>query len=496
MKRGIGHGLIPAITRAGLSKRVSFLGALGPAEKRALLQRSDAFVLASADESFGIAVAEAMAVGCPVVVSPDVALAGVVRSSGAGLVVERDPSAIASAVETILGGPSLAAAMGEAGRKAVESQFSWPAVALEMEAMYTTIVRARRSSTGATIMRSVSTPSDAGSSGPGFRCPTCGGVLARGASDPEWHCEACGWGSASVAGIPIFLSDPEMAEHDEHQHHQSEPHKLAQAAHFDDVEEQEFEIVRPHQTPRLYRFLLAEKFRRSVSPIRPHLVGASALSVCGGSGMDAEFIVGTGAIVTTSDLSLGAATRAMARSRRYGLGIQSIVADVEHLPFADESIDLVAVHDGLHHLDDPYVGLSEMARVARRWVVITEPAQAWLTRLAVRLGLALDTEPAGNRVARLSPPQVAGFLVARGFVVVRAERYAMYYPHRPGMVFGLLSRPAVFPAVRVGMRFANALFGRFGNKMVLVAVRDPSMSGRVGPDPARLLQAPSGVGRG
>ncbi len=210
-------------------------------------------------------------------------------------------------------------------------------------------------------------------------------------------------------GIPIFLSDPKMAEHDEHQHHQSEPHKLAQAAHFDDVEEQEFEIVRPHQTPRLYRFLLAEKFRRSVSPIRPHLVGASALSVCGGSGMDAEFIVGTGAIVTTSDLSLGAATRAMARSRRYGLGIQSIVADVEHLPFADESIDLVAVHDGLHHLDDPYVGLSEMARVARRWVVITEPAQAWLTRLAVRLGLALDTEPAGNRVARLSPPQAQDF---------------------------------------------------------------------------------------
>ena len=178
--------------------------------------------------------------------------------------------------------------------------------------------------------------------------------------------------------------------------------------------------------------------------------------------------------MTTSDLSLGAATRAKARSERYGLGIQSIVADVEHLPFADQSVDLVAVHDGLHHLDDPYAGLSEMARVARRWVVVTEPARASITRLAIRLGLALETEEAGNRVARMEPSEVAAFLEARGYVVLRAERYAMYYPHHPGAVFSLLSRPFVFPIVRVGWRLANALLGRFGNKMVVVAERDQS----------------------
>jgi SAM-dependent methyltransferase len=222
----------------------------------------------------------------------------------------------------------------------------------------------------------------------------------------------------------------------------------------------------------LYRFFLSEKFRRAVAPIRPQLTGASALTVCGGSGMDAEYYARVGAHVTTSDLSIGAAIRAGARAELYDPGFESIVADVEHLPFADQSADLVAVHDGLHHLDDPFVGLAEMARVARRWVVVTEPARARATRVAVRLGLALETEDAGNRVARMDPTEVAAFLVDRGYVIVRADRYAMYYPHHPGPVFRLLSQPLVFEVVRASWRLMNALLGRFGNKMVVVAERE------------------------
>ena len=150
------------------------------------------------------------------------------------------------------------------------------------------------------------------------------------------------------------------------------------------------------------------------------------------------------------------------------------MAAVEAWPFADQSVDLVAVHGGLHPLDDPYPGLSEMARVARRLVVVTEPARASITRLAIRLGLALETEEAGNRVARMEPSEVAAFLEARGFAVLRAQRYAMYYPHHPGAVFSLLSRPLVFPVVRAGWRLANTLVGRVGNKMVVVAGRDRS----------------------
>jgi SAM-dependent methyltransferase len=187
--------------------------------------------------------------------------------------------------------------------------------------------------------------------------------------------------------------------------------------------------------------------------------------------MEAEYVARTGATVINSDLSLGAATRARFRSEKRSLGIRSVVADVEHLPYGDQTVDLVAVHDGLHHLNDPNVGLAEMARVARRWVVVTEPARASITRLAIRFGLALETEEAGNRVARMNPFDTKAFLEARGFVVLRAERYAMYYPHHPGPMFRLLSGPFLFPIVRLGWRLANVLLGRWGNKMVVVAER-------------------------
>lgn len=469
---GIGRSLMPIIANAGLADRVSFLGVVGGPEKRTLLQRSDVFVLASADESFGIAVAEAMAVGCPVVVSPEVAIEDVVRASAAGLVVERDPSAVANAIATILSEPARAAAMGEAGRRAVDERFSRPIVAAQTEAMYEAVVTTARSRSGRRIAATRPASETSATSAPTLACPQCRGALHT--TDARYSCESCAWTGVIVAGVAILMSNPAMAEPDELDHHHAHRHKVAQAAHFDRPGEEAFEIDRPHGTPSMYRFLLGEKFRRAVGPIRPHLVGASALAVCGGSGMDAEFLARAGAAVTTSDLSLGAATRAKARSERYALGIQSIVADVEHLPFADQSVDLVAVHDGLHHLNDPRAGLSEMARVARRWVVVTEPARASITRLAVRLGLALETEEAGNRVARMEPSEVATFLEARGYVVLRAERYAMYYPHHPGAMFSLLSRPIVFPIVRAGWRLANTLLGRFGNKMVVVAERDQS----------------------
>jgi hypothetical protein len=51
-------------------------------------------------------------------------------------------------------------------------------------------------------------------------------------------------------------------------------------------------------------------------------------------------------------------------------------------------------------------------------------------------------------------------------------------------MLSLLSRPVVFPIVRVGWRLANALIGRFGNKMVLVAERDQSAGIDSKPPPA------------
>ena len=108
---------------------------------------------------------------------------------------------------------------------------------------------------------------------------------------------------------------------------------------------------------------------------------------------------------------------------------------------------------------------------------MSEPANAALTKAAVKLGLAAEWEDAGNRVWRLTSADVQERLADAGFNTVSAERYAMYYRHEPGRLFQIMSRGGIFPLVRVWWRAANALFGRFGNKMVVVAERTDAVAG-------------------
>lgn len=309
---------------------------------------------------------------------------------------------------------------------------------------------------------------------PAFRCPVCRGELQRQAQSND--CATCRRSFPILDSIPMLVADFAATDHDETDHahgtgdsRRSGPRKAAQAAHFDDMQAAEFEISRPHGTPRLYQSFLAEKLERATEPFLGELRGCSALVVCGGSGMEAEFLARAGAVVVSSDLSRGAAARAKVRAQRYGLDITPVIADVENLPFADASFDLVLVHDGLHHLDRPELGLGEMARVSRRWISVTEPAQAAVTALAVRLGMAQETEDSGNRVERLTQERVIRALRTAGFRQVVSQRYAMYYRHQPGWLFRAMSAKGIFPIVVGTWRIANSLVGRVGNKLVVVA---------------------------
>ncbi len=46
---------------------------------------------------------------------------------------------------------------------------------------------------------------------------------------------------------------------------------------------------------------------------------------------------------------------------------------VERLEFADDEFDLVAATEVLEHVDDPQRAVAEMARVARRWLLVSVP---------------------------------------------------------------------------------------------------------------------------
>jgi glycosyltransferase involved in cell wall biosynthesis len=105
---------------------------LGP-----LYDRAAVFACPSRREGLGVACAEAMAHGRPVVAGAVGGLLDLVVDGETGLLVPpRDPSALRSALERLLGDRELRRRLGAAGRERVRKHFSWPAVVDAMLAAY------------------------------------------------------------------------------------------------------------------------------------------------------------------------------------------------------------------------------------------------------------------------------------------------------------------------------------------------------------------------
>lgn len=78
-----------------------------------------------------------------------------------------------------------------------------------------------------------------------------------------------------------------------------------------------------------------------------------------------------------------------------------VEVDVENLTYPDNAFDAVIVHSGLHHCASPHRGLLEMYRVAKRCIILFEPADNLVTRLGQKFGIGQTYEFAavqGNRL--------------------------------------------------------------------------------------------------
>jgi SAM-dependent methyltransferase len=289
-------------------------------------------------------------------------------------------------------------------------------------------------------------------------CPACGSDLEDTAHSVS--CGGCGARFPISDDIPLLALD--SVDRD----------TRAQIAFYDEHTNEAHETIRPWDRPRFHAWLIEEKFRLAIEPVS-RLLGekTTALVVCGGAGLDAEFLSRFGADVATSDISVGASRRALERARRRGIKYLAIVADAERLPFRDRSMDLVFVHDGLHHLPNPEAGVLEMLRVARHAVAITEPTPSRATKIAIRAGIAEHVEEAGNPVRRLPLNDLRKLTDAAGFEILRATRYAMFYRDGTGIVTRTLSVRGVFPLAQALTRTAMHLSAPIGNKLVFVAAR-------------------------
>jgi glycosyltransferase involved in cell wall biosynthesis len=132
------NGLKQRLAAAGLANDAEFHPNLSRAGKLAFLRSLTVFsVPALYGEAFGLYVIEALASGVPVVQPRCAAFPEIIEATRGGVVCEpRNVASLADAVEALVCEPARARALGEAGRLAVEKNFSVRAMADGMVAAF------------------------------------------------------------------------------------------------------------------------------------------------------------------------------------------------------------------------------------------------------------------------------------------------------------------------------------------------------------------------
>ena len=125
-----------AIARFNLNDRTALLGPVVPAERWNLFDGAAVFVLPSHQENFGLVVAEAMARGCPVVISDRVQSCDHVLAADSGRVVPLDIDSFAGAMDELLDDKSFRKKMGRNGPPYVRAELDWDNIALKIAEMY------------------------------------------------------------------------------------------------------------------------------------------------------------------------------------------------------------------------------------------------------------------------------------------------------------------------------------------------------------------------
>lgn len=213
-----------------------------------------------------------------------------------------------------------------------------------------------------------------------------------------------------------------------------------------------------------------ESMTRFMHIVGPRLTKASAkvLVACAGEGLEGSILCNMGYLdVTISDLSPNGVKAALERDPR----LHGLVLNAEHTGLPDNSFDVVLIQDGLHHLQQPVLGLTEMLRLAKVGVIFLEGHDTLICRLS-----GTEWEINGSAVnyvfrwTRRGLKQiVSSYLGPDSF-----EDYSYTFWHH-NMVFarfpGWFGNKLALPAIRTVKWLLDRLLGRFGNSFCGLIVK-------------------------
>jgi glycosyltransferase involved in cell wall biosynthesis len=110
----------------GVEDAVTFSGKVEDDEVRDFYCACDAFLFPNENQTWGLAVLEAMACGCPVLVSRGAAVCEVLTDQqDAVLFPARDPASLASRIESLLARPELRCEIARRGLQLVREKYNW-----------------------------------------------------------------------------------------------------------------------------------------------------------------------------------------------------------------------------------------------------------------------------------------------------------------------------------------------------------------------------------
>jgi glycosyltransferase involved in cell wall biosynthesis len=124
----------------GVLHRIDFIGPVP--EVSPFYQAADLFMLASSYETFSIPCFEAAACGLPIIVTEVHGAADLVRDGGGGVLVERTPESVASALGRLARSPELRHQMGNEARRRA-SVFTWQRSVDSMMELYRDLLAER-----------------------------------------------------------------------------------------------------------------------------------------------------------------------------------------------------------------------------------------------------------------------------------------------------------------------------------------------------------------